>query len=63
VLLGKVNAPEYDKRKKERKKERKNKLTKPKFGRKIEENMKRKIEKCGNSLLNKNLCLCFILPP
>lgn len=48
---------------KERKmKERKNKLTKPKFGRKLEENMKRKIEKCGNFLLNKNLCLSFILP-
>jgi hypothetical protein len=43
-------------------KERKNKLTKPKFGRKLEENMKRKIEKCGNFLLNKNLCLSFILP-
>ena len=35
-------------KKRKRKKERKNKLTKPKFERKKEENTMRKVEKLGN---------------
>jgi hypothetical protein len=56
-----VNAPEHNKRK-ETGRKKKNKLTKPKFERKAEENMERKIEKFGNFLLGRNLCLSFILP-
>jgi hypothetical protein len=43
-------------------KERKNKSVKPKFERKIEEYMKMKTEKFGNFLIDKNLCLSFIIP-
>jgi len=42
TFLREMNAPEYNKKKKT--KERKNKLTKPKFERKIEENTKKNIE-------------------